>query len=518
MKLSSYFSKNKVQRQLMVIITLTLVIGLGIISVFSIKGNIRDMKRIEEGKIDFLSSAISKGVKVVMVSGNAEIVRDWLTEVRNTPGLKKIGIFRKNGVEAFIDNETVNDVNKYLGSETFPRKAVSESPKKFEEENIQKLKKLIDSKIEVSYEEEMNGEPVNTRLIPIIKDERCEACHDYDKNPVRGILQISISKRELVNSIRSSIQWAVVSVFVVIVLVGIIMNFLINREIIKPLTRAIFKISNAADNQDKITSQQAAAVNQITAAIEELNVSSKQISTRAESLSGQANEALSVAYEGQKAVENSISEMNLIKKKVTDIAENVLTLSEKTNQIGAIINVVEDIANKTDMLAVNAAIEAAKAGEHGRGFAVVASEVRSLSDQSKKATEKITSLIHDIQDSVNTTVMTTEEGGKKVDAGVSHVMEAGSTINNAINTIKSTADAANEIAIASRQESSATEQVEQAMVQINRGMHESSTATKDYIVIIQQLQKLVDRRKMKREIQKEEEEFMNEDMDSESDV
>mgnify|MGYP001574572423 CR=1 FL=1 len=139
MKLSSYFSKNKVQRQLMVIITLTLVIGLGIISVFSIKGNIRDMKRIEEGKIDFLSSAISKGVKVVMVSGNAEIVRDWLAEVRNTPGLKKIRIFRKNGVEAFIDNETVNEVNKYLGSETFPRKAVSESPKKFEEENIQKL-------------------------------------------------------------------------------------------------------------------------------------------------------------------------------------------------------------------------------------------------------------------------------------------------------------------------------------------------------------------------------------------
>src|SRR3990167_8820604 len=156
MKLSSYFSKNKVQRQLMVIITLTLAIGLGIISVFSIKGNIRDMKRIEEGKVDFLSSAISKGVKVIMVSGNAEIVRDWLAEVRNTPGLKKIRIFRKSGVEAFIDNETVNDVNKYLGSDNIPRMTVSEPLIEFDEVNIHNFLKSMDIKIEVSYEEEMN--------------------------------------------------------------------------------------------------------------------------------------------------------------------------------------------------------------------------------------------------------------------------------------------------------------------------------------------------------------------------
>jgi len=340
----------------------------------------------------------------------------------------------------------------------------------------------------------IDGEPVHTRLVPILKDQRCVLCHGYEDHPVRSILQISVSKVSALEAIRTNIVWAIISSIIVILLIGIVMSLLINREVIRPITDAILEVSEAADKQNVITSQQASSVHEITTTIEELSASSKQVNAKAESLAGQSQEALSVAHEGRKAIDESIGEMNQIKEKVSEIAEDVLTLSENTNQIGAIINVVGDIANKTDMLAVNAAIEAAKAGEHGKGFAVVASEVRSLADQSKKAASKIETLVQEIQHSVNSTVMTTEEGGKKVDVGVQHILLVGETITNAIETISDTADAANEIAIASRQKSLANNQVAEAMGQINRGMQDSSAATKDALHSIQQLQNLIDRR------------------------
>jgi len=469
------------------------------------------MRKAEQSKIDLLSAAISKGIKVAMVTGNADIVIDWLEGLKETEGLNELRVFRKNGVEAFKDNETINSVNKYLEDESFTPRKNPEAGIKFEKKHFEQFKKAIDSSSEISFNEEINGEMVHTRLIPILSDDRCESCHGYDEHPVRDILRISISRTESQKAIKNSIIWALLSSISIILVAGIATSLLINKEIIKPITRATSKISQAADKQDKITSQQASAVTEITATIEELNATSKQVNDKAESLAKQSKESLSVAYEGQKEIDNSIAEMDLIKKNVAEIAEDVLTLSENTNQIGAIINVVEDIANKTDMLAVNAAIEAAKAGEHGKGFAVVASEVRSLADQSKKATEKITTLIQDIQSSVNSTVMTTELGGKKVDLGVSHILEAGSTINNAIDTIKATAEAANEIAIASRQETFANEQVAEAMGQINAGMQETTAATKGLLLIIKQLQKLVDRRQVKGEKLVDEENEMKED-------
>lgn len=492
MKLISFFAKNTVQRQLVLIIALILAIS----SFFSIRNNIESMKKAEKDKIDLLSSAISKGIKVAMVTGNAEIIEDWLDSLRKTEGLKQLRIFRKNGVEAFKDNETIDLVNKYLDDESFSKRTISGTPLKFNENQMENFKKAINNAVEISYEEVIENEPVHTQLIPILKDDRCDICHGYDEHPVRDILQVSVSRTESLRALKNNVLWAVFSAFCVIFVAGIVTSFLIRKEIIKPIIGATLKISKAADNQDKITSQQASAVNEITATVEQLNASSKQVNDKAESLAKQSKESLSVAYQGQKEIDNSIAEMDLIKKNVAEIAEDVLTLSENTNQIGAIISVVEDIANKTDMLAVNAAIEAAKAGEHGKGFAVVASEVRALADQSKKATEKITALIQEIQNSVNSTVMTTEAGGKKVDIGVSHILEAGATINNAIDTIKSTAAAANEIAISSRQESFANDQVAEAMGQINKGMQETSAATKNLLNIIQQLQKLVDKREV----------------------
>ena len=113
-------------------------------------------------------------------------------------------------------------------------------------------------------------------------------------------------------------------------------------------------------------------------------------------------------------VENS-EKLDFLKQRIQIIADLILDLSEYNQQIGSNVGLVEDIAEQTNMLALNAAVEAARAGEHGKGFAVVASEIRKLADESKQATTKISSLINDIQNVTNSTVMATEEGTKEIE-------------------------------------------------------------------------------------------------------
>ncbi len=496
MKIFSFLKARSLRQQLIAITAITLAVGLAIITFFALQHNTDEMKQAELDKIDLISSILYKIIQEDMISGNAEIVVNWMDSIKKSGlrQIKSIRLIRSNGVEAFSDNTTIDAVNEYLGSDSFPKRPDSEPQGRAAGIDFNKIKKVVASAKKLAYEEKINGESIQTELVPLLKDERCEACHGYEKNLVRGILRISVSLAELQSNIKRNITWGIISFILVILAVSIIMNLLINSMVIKPVSKISFKITASARKQDRITFQQATSISEITASIEELNGSSKQVYEKTESLVKQSKEALMVAHEGQRAIDESISEMNLIKSKVEVIADEVLGLSENTNQIGAIISVVDDIASKTDMLAVNAAIEASKAGEQGKGFAVVASEVRSLADQSKKATEKITALIREIQTSVNSTVMATEEGAKKVDAGVSHVLEAGATINNGIETIRSTADAINEIAIASHQEMLANDYVAKAMGDINESMRESSFATKESFLVIQQLQKLIDRR------------------------
>jgi len=129
-------------------------------------------------------------------------------------------------------------------------------------------------------------------------------------------------------------------------------------------------------------------------------------------------ESLQFSNSENKNVQANIEKMFSIRHKIQTIAELILELSEFVQMTSSTIGVVEDIAEQTNLLALNAAVEAARAGEHGKGFAVVASEIRKLADESKQATAKITSLIQDIQQTANSTVMATEEGAKEIESGI----------------------------------------------------------------------------------------------------
>jgi methyl-accepting chemotaxis protein len=168
------------------------------------------------------------------------------------------------------------------------------------------------------------------------------------------------------------------------------------------------------------------------------------------------------------SVQETIASMNEIKMRVEGIAENILALSEQTQQIGDIISTVSEIATQSNILALNASVEAARAGEYGKGFAVVAVEVRTLAEQSRQATAQVKAILSDIQKATNATVMATEEGTKGVDEGVQLATQTGGVIEQLAGVIEGAAQASMQVVAGGRQQASGVEQVALAMQNINQ--------------------------------------------------
>ena len=176
-----------------------------------------------------------------------------------------------------------------------------------------------------------------------------------------------------------------------------------------------------------------------------LKNASKKTKQNAQNVSAKANLSLEFSQKEQEAVKANIEKMITLRQKIQIIADLILELSEHTQQIGDTIDIVEDIAEQTNMLALNAAVEAARAGENGKGFSVVAGEIRKLADESKQATTKITSLIKVIQQATNSTVMATEEGSKEIESGVKFADSINTNIESLINLINEVKLSAEEI-------------------------------------------------------------------------
>ncbi len=174
------------------------------------------------------------------------------------------------------------------------------------------------------------------------------------------------------------------------------------------------------------------------------------LDTRIEETKNLTAESLDKTNEEQLAIKANIEKMFVIRHKMQTIAELILELSEFIQSISSTIGTVEDIAEQTNLLALNAAVEAARAGEHGKGFAVVAGEIRKLADESKQATTKITSLITDIQQTTNSTVIATEEGTKEIEVGINLAHDIGSNIEKLTEIIDSISGGVYEISQASK--------------------------------------------------------------------
>jgi methyl-accepting chemotaxis protein len=199
-------------------------------------------------------------------------------------------------------------------------------------------------------------------------------------------------------------------------------------------------ISEAVNKVGEIAHTQAISVSEMAAGIGELVETINKVNENGETISKVAEETSEVATKGKDAVIETVAGMNRIKDTVTDTAYKIQELGAKSAQIGEIIGVIDDIAEQTNLLALNAAIEAARAGEHGKGFAVVADEVRKLAERSARATGEIADLIKGIQDETQEAVEAMDKGTAEVESGSKLAEHAGEAIEGIMNAINEVAE------------------------------------------------------------------------------
>lgn len=273
------------------------------------------------------------------------------------------------------------------------------------------------------------------------------------------------------------------------------------------IASATTEILAATSQQSAGASEQSAAIAQTSTTIDEVRTIVEQAYAKAQVVAEQAQFTRSISQAGQQAVIDTMDSMNQIKEKVEGIADNILALSEQTQQVGEIIATVNDLASQSNLLALNASVEAARAGEQGKGFAVVALEVRSLAEQSKQATAQVKTILNQIQRATNAAVMATEEGTKGVDTGVQRTSQAGETIHRLASSIVESAGAAQQIVASAQQQTTGMEQIALAMQNINQATMQNLSSTRqtekaaqDLTIMAKQMEALVARYKLKQEI------------------
>jgi methyl-accepting chemotaxis protein len=259
------------------------------------------------------------------------------------------------------------------------------------------------------------------------------------------------------------------------------------RESVHVLSGSTGEIVAATTQLAVGTAETATAVSQTTTTVEEVRQVAEVASQKAKHVLDNAQKSLQVAQAGKKSVEDTILGMQRIQGQMDLIGDSIVRLSEQSQAIGEIIATVTDLAEQSNLLAVNAAIEAAKAGEQGRGFAVVAQEVRSLAEQSKQATAQVRTILNDIQKATSIAVMATEQGGRAVEGGVQQSSEAGEAIRRLADVIAEAAQAATQIAASSQQQLVGMSQVAQAMENINQAGAQNAASTRQAEAIARDL-------------------------------
>lgn len=244
------------------------------------------------------------------------------------------------------------------------------------------------------------------------------------------------------------------------------------------LNSATAEIFASSQQQAAATSEQAAAVQQANATMSQLAQSGAQIADRAKQVATAAEATSTASATGLQSVRNTTSTMDNIRQQAEAVAENVIALSEKTQTIGDIIASVNDIAEQSHLLALNASIQAAVAGEHGRSFAVVANEMKNLASQSKQATVQIRSILSDIQKGITSSVMLTEEAVKRVDTGRQQASVADQAIRKLTESVEDSIRAFQQIVGGSGQQQIGFEQVTHAFRNIGVASQQTATSTK----------------------------------------
>jgi methyl-accepting chemotaxis protein len=265
------------------------------------------------------------------------------------------------------------------------------------------------------------------------------------------------------------------------------------REAALQLSTSSAEVLAAATQNESSTSAQASAIHETTATMEELKGASHQIAENAQMVASIAEQTLVGARQGEGAIKSFMSSMESVKQNAVEVDDAIAKLSKRVERIGTVVEVIDEIADRSDLLALNAALEGAKAGEAGRGFSIVAAEMRRLAENVMESTKEIKNLITEIREATHA-AKEASDGNKKMAAeGEKLGGHAMTSVSGILSGIQETSDAARVIHLATQQQRTATEQVVQSMSEIEEVTRQAQAGSKQATGAAAELTKLAER-------------------------
>ena len=242
---------------------------------------------------------------------------------------------------------------------------------------------------------------------------------------------------------------------------------------VRTLDETVKGLEALSEAQNQSVTLSATALQQTQVTAQEIKQTSQTAAQKAEEILKATQKADDIGKTGQDSVERSLQGLTDIRRQVGEIAEKVLDLTDRTRQIGTITNTVKDLADQSNILAINAAIEAVRSGEHGKGFGLVAKEIRRLSDQSLQATGRVKEILDNIQDAIDKVVTITESGSKRMEGGLTLVKSSGENLKLLTGFVRGNSDSVKQIATAVSQQNTGIGQIFSAVTEQTKMMTET---------------------------------------------
>jgi methyl-accepting chemotaxis protein len=515
------------------------LVGIGILTGFLALSlaNLMQMRTAivsqNERTVAKLTDSAIRGLQTIMLAGYADIAQGYAANLKQVPAVLDFRIIRTDGKEAFHDNATIEQVNARLGDEEFiPRE--SEAAVQVLTADDANLQRSLADGATISYyaTEPERGETL-TFLTPIANTKRCFRCHGKDA-PIRGLVKFTTSMQPVQEQIRQGLVLSA-SVSVVIAIVILAGAFVVIRRVSMPILDISHNMTEIAEGDGDLTvrleprgrdeiAQLATSFNTYTGKVRDIvrrvtestrtmkdsvggildasgNVSSnmqhhqgethalaasaREMATTMQSVVGHVKEAAATAAQvdeeartSKQLLESTIESIGEAGNEAERAAQIIAGLYDQIQEIATVVDTINDIAGNVNILAVNAAIESASAGEHGKGFAVVANEVRRLSTLTRAATRKIEDGIAGLQKNASTAIEFMRSSLEHTQDRVARASKAGVSVDNITSAITEISLLNTQIDAAMRQQAEAAKSIDTSIQRV-AGLTEDTMESMD---------------------------------------